>query len=153
MYTTISTILQTRTFLLNILNDLSPAAYNQVPPGLNNNIVWNLGHTTAALQGICYLRSGLDPAVAPEQILPFKNGTKPEVFYDQPAINGVKDVFLSSIVQLNNDYYNGIFISYSAWTPRYGIQINNIDEAISFLLYHEGLHSGYIMALKKLVEL
>jgi hypothetical protein len=151
MHAPIHAIVQTRTFLLNMLNDLSPVAVNKVPVGFNNNIIWNIGHLTAALQGICYLRSGLEAAVLLNDISPFKNGTKPEIFYDQPAINSIKQVFLSSVLQLNDDYDRGIFTSYTSWIPRYGVSINNIDEAISFLFYHEGIHTGYIMALKKLV--
>jgi hypothetical protein len=33
----------------------------------------------------------------------------------------------------------------------YGFEVNNIDEAIDYLLYHDGLHTGCIMSLKHLV--
>jgi hypothetical protein len=46
------------------------------------------------------------------------------------------------------------FVQYtpSVMIPKvYGFEVNTIDEAIDYLLYHEGYHSGYIAAMKRLL--
>jgi hypothetical protein len=52
---------------------------------------------------------------------------------------------------LENDIKNNIFTNYPTWLSRYGTEITSFDEAMSFLPFHEGLHCGYIMALKRAV--
>ncbi len=58
---------------------------------------------------------------------------------------------LSTLDRLAMDYETNVFDNYVQWTTRYGPELASVDDAISFLLYHEGLHAGTIMALKKLV--
>jgi len=36
-------------------------------------------------------------------------------------------------------------------TTRYGVTLSNIEEAIRFVPFHDGLHTGCIMALKRTV--
>ena len=45
-----------------------------------------------------------------------------------------------------------MFIGYTQWTNRTGIEITNIDDAIANVLFHEGIHLGYVMALKRLAK-
>jgi hypothetical protein len=70
-------------------------------------------------------------------------------------IQEIKKLFINTIDQLNSDYAKKIFENYTP-SPNifkvHGIEINSIDDALEFLLYHEGYHSGYILALKKLVS-
>jgi hypothetical protein len=38
---------------------------------------------------------------------------------------------------------------YNAWTTPCGVALHSIDKALQFLLFHEGMHCGYIMTLKR----
>ncbi len=58
---------------------------------------------------------------------------------------------LSTLDQLTIDRETNTFDNYKPWTTRYGAELTNIDDAINFLLFHEGLHTGVIMAIAKLV--
>ena len=64
----------------------------------------------------------------------------------------IKGLLSPSLDLFNDDYQNDIFTNYTSWISRYGVKLSNIDDAIEFLMYHEGLYSGNIMALKKLVK-
>ena len=141
-----------RQTVINIVNDLSMEEINKIPDGFNNNIAWNLGHLIAAQQGICYVRPGLKQVVDEKYFLQYKPGTKPEQDIDENEVELMKEVLLTSIDKLENDYNSDLFVSYPSWTTRYGVEIASIDDAIHFLLYHEGLHTGTIMALKKIVS-
>lgn len=147
----IEIIRKTRAFLLEHLKDLSTEQFNQIPEGFNNNIIWNLGHTIAAQQGICYIRAGLTPPVGDDFWNQFKPGTKPEKPLDDAEIANIKNLLFTTLDQLETDYNNHIFGGYIAWSTRFSVELGNIDDAITFLPFHEGLHSGCITALERLL--
>ncbi|MGI4021264.1 MAG: DinB family protein [Janthinobacterium lividum] len=141
-----------RTYLLKLIEDLSIEQLNEIPEGFNNNIIWNLAHLTAAQQSICYKRSGLQPTVQDKYVSPFLPGTKPENFVDSTDVETIKSLLISSLDTFESDYKKGFFTSYTPFVTRYGVELANIDDAVNFVLYHEGLHTGVIMALKRLVK-
>jgi len=145
-------IKKTRLFLINLVEDLSPEQLNEIPEGFNNNIVWNLGHLIATQQGICYIRSGLKVVTEEKYFLPYKPGTKPEKFIDIDEVNEVKKLLISTLDRFEADYNQHIFSVYEPVTLRYGVTLSSIDDAIGFLSFHEGLHHGYIMALKRAIK-
>lgn len=147
----IENVRKTRQYLVELIKDLTTNQLNTIPHGFNNNIIWHLGHLIAAQQGVCYIRAGLKQPVDEQLTAPFKPGTKPERAFSPDEIEHVKEVLLSSIDTLENDYNNGTFKTYNTWTTRYGVELRDIDAALSFLIYHEGLHAGSILSQKKLV--
>ena len=148
----IEIIRKTRSFLLNQLKDLTTEQYNKIPEGFNNNIIWNLGHMIAAQQGVCYIRAGLTPRLGEDFINSYKSGTKPEKALSEAEIEEIKSLLFSTLNQLEEDYNNNVFREYPAWATRYGVELASIDEAINFIQFHEGIHSGCTTALKKLVK-
>ncbi len=147
----IERIIRTRKYLLEQVENLSIESLNKVPEGFNNNIIWNLGHLIAAQQGICYARSGVGTAVDEKYFLNYKPGTKPTESIDENEVEQIKALLITSLDNLEADINNNLFKTYSSFTTRYGVDISNIDDALQFLMFHEGLHSGTVMALKRLV--
>ena len=143
---------KTRNFLLSIVNELTPEEINKVPDGFNNNIAWNLGHVIAAQQGVCYKRAGLPMIIDEEVFNRYKPESKPESATGENELASLKSLLFSTIDDLETDFRAGRFDGYKPWTTRYGVQIDNIDDAISFLSFHDGLHVGYVMALRKAVK-
>ena len=142
---------QPRIKMLEGISALSLEQLNHIPAGFNNNIIWNLGHMVAAQQGVCYARAGLNKIISDEFFMSFKPDTKPERFYDAAEFDNIKSLMFSTLDQLAVDLEQHIFDDYKTWVPRYGVEITSIDDALRFLPFHDGLHSGYIMSLKKLV--
>ncbi|MDB5006836.1 MAG: hypothetical protein JWP45_1229 [Mucilaginibacter sp.] len=151
MNTVFEIIKKPRIQLINLIKDLSIEQLNEVPAGFNNNLIWNMAHIIAAQQGVCYKRAGLDIRVDENFFQRYKPDTKPDGFMDNTEIEKISGLLLTTIDQLETDYNNNVFTNYTPWTTRYGVQLNNIDNAINFLPFHEGLHFGYIMALKRVV--
>ncbi len=144
-----------RQFLLNQINGLTTEQLNKIPEGHNNNIIWNIAHLICAEQSICYLRSSQPVIVDDKYFSPYRTTTKPEEFIDEEEIEIIKKLFITSIDELQSDYDKRIFGNYSSSEnifKVYGVKLNNIDDALEFLLYHEGFHSGYIISLKRLVS-
>lgn len=143
-----------RIYLLKQLENLTTAQLNAIPAGYNNNIVWNLGHLICVVQNMCYVRAGLPIAIDDKYVSPYMPGTKPEAFIGEQEIKCLNEVFLSSIDQLQSDLDKDVFKNYSpsVMIPKvYGFEVSNIDEAIDYLLHHEGFHAGYILSLKRLL--
>ncbi|TCD21816.1 DinB family protein [Pedobacter psychrodurus] len=147
----IAQIKNTRAFVLELVKDLSTEQLNKIPSGFNNNIIWNIAHLTAAQQNLCYVRSGLRVTISEEHFSPFLSGTKPVKFIEKEEIDSIFEVLLNSMERLAADYTSGIFVEFDPWDKRYGMKLNTIEDAINFIPFHEGMHIGYIMALKKLV--
>jgi len=143
-----------RLYLLNQIEGLTAEQLNAIPAGHNNNIIWNLAHLMSAQQTMCYTRSGLPPAVDNKNTDPYLTGTRPEGILSELEIATLKELFIKSIDQLQLDAERKIFQTYqpSVMIPQvYGFEVSNISEAIAYLLYHEGLHAGSILSLKRLV--
>ncbi|MET3978875.1 hypothetical protein ABIB62_001444 [Mucilaginibacter sp. UYP25] len=142
-------IRQPRLMILNTLKDFTLEQLNTIPPGFNNNIAWNLGHMLAAQLGIWYKRAGLDVDEPFYQL--YKPDSKPEGPITQEELDEIKLRLITSLDDFEKDYAANIFANYPTWTTRYGAVVSSIDEAIAFLPFHEGLHIGYMMSLRKLV--
>jgi hypothetical protein len=151
MIRSIDSIRLTRSYLLEQVRALSTEQLNIIPAGFNNNIVWNLGHLVAAQQLICYFRPGLPLAVEENFYEAYKTGSKPTGFAGPEEISLIKELLFSTLDQLEKDLSAHMFTSFTPWTTRYGVEVRNIEQAIQFLPYHEGLHAGVITSMKKLV--
>ena len=151
MQTHIDRYKKLRQYILENIKDLSNEQLNKVPVGFSNNIIWNLAHLVAVQQAVCYKRAGKDLKIEESYFDLFKPGTKPELIFDDGMIAKIKTMFIDNIDFLQTDYSNNQFKNYTTWTTRAGLEITNIDIAINFMMYHEGLHEGLIGALKKFV--
>lgn len=143
-----------RLYLLKQVESLTAEQLNHIPSGYSNNIVWNLGHLIAAEQNMCYVRAGLPVSVADKYFSPYISGTKPGAFVDDQDIETIKELLIVSVDKLQSDLDRKIFANYSpsVMIPKvFGFEVANIDEALEYLLYHEGYHSGCILSLMRLV--
>jgi hypothetical protein len=141
----------TRKSLLQFIGGLTPEQLNEIPAGFNNNIIWNIAHMISAQQNVTYVRSGRKVAVDEAFFVAYKPDTKPQGTLGADEIASVKELFLSTIDQFETDYKANFFLEYTPWTNRYGVPITSIGDVLGFLPYHEGLHLGYIMALKRII--
>ena len=152
MTKSIEIIKKTRIHLLSQVSELSIEQLNKIPAGFNNNIAWNMGHMVGTQQGICYKRAGLDTVVGEVFFETYKPGTKPDKFIDEQQIETIKELFISTLDRFEADYENNLFANYTPWTTRSGVDLGSIEDVLSFLPFHEGLHTGYIWALKRVVS-
>jgi len=147
-----SIIKKTRVNFLNSIEDLTIDQLNEIPQGFNNNIIWNLGHLIRSQQVLCYSLGSETPLVDMDLVTKYGRGTKPEGFIDESELNYIKENLVSNIEDLEADYLKGLFKNFTSYTTSYGVELTNISDAIKFIVAHEGLHFGYSMALKRLVN-
>lgn len=132
----------------NSLEDL-----NKIPEGFNNNIIWNIGHIVVTAQLLAYKLSGLPIMVSDGLVNKYRKDTKPEGDVSQAEVDEIKTLLFSTLEQLEADYEKDVFKEYNAYTvSTTGNTLTNIDEALQFILFHEAMHLGYILALVRAVK-
>ena len=142
---------KTRAIVLYYIKDLSLNQLHFVPVGFNNNIAWNIAHLVVTQQLLHYKLSGNDCLVSDELITAYQKGTSPSVKFSQQAFDEVLELFQGLPSTLEEDFEAGIFKEYSAYKTSTGFVIDSMEKAIIFNNFHESLHLGVIMSLKKLV--
>ena len=140
-----------RSFVLNLIKDLSLEEMNAIPGGFNNNLVWNLGHMIATQQNFCYRNSGLALVAEPSLLLKYAMGTKPESFVDSKELKTLEGLLVSTIDRFEEDMRKGLFKEYTPLNLKsyQDLPIQNIEDALQFVAFHDGLHLGYMLALKR----
>lgn len=142
---------KTRAIVLYYIKELSLDQLHVIPDGFNNNIAWNIAHLVVTQQLLHYKLSGNDCLVSDELIAAYQKGTSPSVNFSQQAFDEVLELFQGLPSTLEEDFEAGIFKEYSSYKTSTGFVIDSIEKAIIFNNFHESLHLGVIMSLRKLV--
>lgn len=136
---------------LRFLEPFTLEQLNTIPEGFNNNIIWNVGHIIVAQQSLIYRLSGLPMQVSDEMFNLYKPGTKPERAITQEEADELKQLLITLCEQTKKDFEKGIFTSFTGRMTATGFDLTTLDDALEFNNYHEGLHLGMMMSLRKLV--
>src|SRR5688572_12057460 len=141
-----------RQTILRFLDHYTPAQLNAIPFGFSNNLIWNIGHIIATQQGLVYSLSGLPTTVPKEMIDRYKKGTKPEEIVSEAEIDDIRRLLFSTLDQTEKDYADGKFTHYNEFTiSSVGHTLRNIDDALLFNDYHEAMHLGMMMQIRKFI--
>lgn len=138
----------TRVKFLTYLDKLSPIQLAKIPDGFRNNIYWNIAHSVATQQILCYKLSGLPTVVSDNFIDTYRKGTVPEG--DAPSnedILKLKEILSLTQQKLEEDYKQGLFKNFTPYATSYGFELSSIEDAITFNNVHESMHLGVVIAL------
>ena len=140
-----------RQLTLRVIKDLTLEQLHIIPEGFKNNIAWNVAHLVVTQQLLHYKLSGLDCLVPDELIELYKKGTAPTKTFTQEEFDEVIDLFVGLPDTLEEDFNEGIFEKYNAYQTSTGLVLDSFETAIHFNNYHEGIHLGVVLAIKKFV--
>jgi hypothetical protein len=149
METTFKIWKTSRKTYLNFLEKYSLEQLNKIPEGFSNNLIWNVVHVIVSQQKLVYALSELPLNVSQELVEKYQNGTKPEGFVSSEELAEIKELLLSTIVKTELDYSQGIFKTFNSYQTKTGFHIANLQNAFEFNNYHEGIHLGVMLQLKK----
>ena len=124
---------------------------NTIPEGYSNNLIWNIGHIVVVQQMLVYKLSGLPMIISDEMVEKYKRGTKPEQDATQADIDEIQSFLLETIHQTKADYENKVFNSFQEFTTMTGFTIKTAEDAMAFNVYHEAIHTGVIMSIRKFI--
>lgn len=146
----IDLLTQFRQAIAGATTGLDDEALNRIPQGFNNHIRWNIGHLVVTQQLLCYQLAGLEMAVDADLVTNFRKGSSPKDWTgDMPSYGELVELFHALPKQMRQDFDAGRFNDYQEYTTSTGIVLSSIEDAVRFNNIHEGIHLGYILALKR----
>ncbi|OAB80375.1 DinB family protein [Cochleicola gelatinilyticus] len=148
---TLDTTLKTRIIFKNFLKELSLEQLNTIPEGFKNNIFWNIKHVVVTQQLLVYGLSNLPMQVSDVEITKYRKGTEPLGDISIEDVRILETQLFETLEQTVTDYKAGLFKTYKEYTVTTKSTLTNVEEASQFNNFHEGIHLGYVLALRKLV--
>ena len=140
-----------RKLLLTFLENYSLEKLNAIPEGFSNNIFWNIGHIIVVQQMLVYKLSGLTMMISDEMVETYKRGSKPEHSVTQNEVEEMKVLLFSTLEKTKKDYAENLFQNYTEFTSLTGFTVKSAVAAIEFNNYHEAIHIGTIMQIRKFI--
>lgn len=138
-----------RNVFLKFLENHSLDELNKIPEGFSNNLIWNIGHIVVVQQMLVYKLSGLPMMISDELVAKYMKGTKPDGNVTQEEVEELKTLLFTTLEKTQKDFKDNIFKDYKEFTTSAGYTVTNAHDAMEFSNYHEGLHTGVVMQIKK----
>lgn len=141
----------TRSALIGMLKGMTEEQYCKIPEGHKNSVFWNMAHLMVTQQLLLYRLSGLPLHIGEDLVERYGKGSfaKPEV--SKEDVDYVLNNLERLSVQAEEDYKRGLFKSYKPYMTSTGIELSSIEDGINFSTFHDGIHLGVVLSLKKIV--
>ncbi|WP_338408425.1 DinB family protein [uncultured Flavobacterium sp.] len=124
---------------------------NAIPEGFSNNLIWNIAHIIVVQQMLVYKLSGLPMNISDEMVEKYKKGARPEHKVSQDEVDKIKSLLTETIDQTETDFANKTFQNYQEYPTSTGFSIKNVEDAMAFSCFHEGIHIGFMMGIRKFI--
>jgi len=140
----------TRKTLLKIMESRNFENLIRIPAGFNNSIFWNIAHLLVTQQLLCYKLSGLDLMIDEDMVSRYGKGAVATAEVPIEDIEYVKNNLLKTTTKLKEDYTKDSFKQFKPYMTSTGIELLDIDDALKFSGFHDGIHLGIVLSLMKI---
>lgn len=140
-----------RKLIAPFLEDFSLEQLNTIPTGFSNTLFWNIAHVVVTQQLLVYKLSGLPMLISDELVDKYKKGSKPEQAATQEEVDQIKALIFDLVDQTQADYGSGVFTQFTEYPTSSGFILKNVKHAMAYNNFHEGLHLGIMMSMKKIL--
>jgi len=134
---------------LKILNTLNLEQLNIVPNGFRNSLFWNFAHIVVTQQLLVYRLSDSAVNVSEKWIELYKKGTVFTEAAREEDLSLLKKLLLETIDNTEIDLQNDRLKPITPYATSTGYELKNLEDVFQFINFHEGIHFGYILAMKK----
>jgi len=138
-----------RNIYLKFFDNYSLEQLNTIPAGMSNNLIWNLGHVVVSQQKLVYALSGLPMHIPDSLFEKYQNGSRPDGKTTQAEVDEIKKLLSEMVEKTKADFEAGVFKEYHPYQTKTGFHLGTWKEAMEFNNYHEGIHLGIMMSIKK----
>jgi len=145
----IKVLVKNRNHISRLVSGLTENQFFKILPGYKTNLLWNIGHLTSTSQILLYNLSGINAHVDEEYLSHFRKGSSPENWVKPPEVKEVLRLFLDLGDQVKVDYESDLFSNFKSYTTSIGVTLENIQDALAFNNYHDGMHTGIIQCMLK----
>ena len=140
-----------RKLYMNFLNKYSLEQLNVIPAGMSNNLIWNIAHVIVSQQKLVYALSGLPMHIPDSLFEKYQNGSRPDGKTTQAEVDEIKKLLSEMVEKTKADFEAGIFKEFHPYQTKTGFYLGTWKEAIEFNNYHEGIHLGIVLSIKKYI--
>lgn len=140
-----------RNIYLKFFDNYSLEQLNIIPAGMSNNLIWNLGHVVVSQQKLVYALSGLPMYISDSLFEKYQNGSRPDGKTTQAEVDEIKKLLSEMVEKTKTDFEAGIFKEFHPYQTKTGFHLGTWKEAMEFNNYHEGIHLGIMMSIKKYI--
>ena len=135
----------------NFLDNYSLEQLNTIPAGMSNNLIWNIGHVIVSQQKLVYALSGLPMHIPDSLFEKYQNGSRPDGKTTQAEVDEIKQLLSEMVEKTKSDFKSGVFKEFHPYQTKTGFHLGTLKEAMEFNNYHEGIHLGIMMSIKKYI--
>lgn len=133
------------------LDKYSLEQLNKIPTGFNNNLIWNIGHIIVAQQSLIYRLSNLEMYISEDLFNIYKPGSRPTQHTTREEVDELSGLLTLLVEKTKADLDAGRFVSFNGRMTGTGFLLTTLEDAFEFNNYHEGMHLGIMMSLRKFV--
>lgn len=133
----------------NFLDNYSLEQLNTIPAGMSNNLIWNIGHVIVSQQKLVYALSGLPMHISDSLFEKYQNGSRPDGNATQAEVDEIKKLLSEMVEKTKSDFEAGVFKEFHTYQTKTGFHLGTWKEAMEFNNYHEGIHLGIMLQIKK----
>ena len=133
----------------NFLDNYSLEQLNTIPPGMGNNLIWNIGHVIVSQQKLVYALSGLPMHISDSLFEKYQNGSRPDGKTTQAEVDEIKKLLSEMVEKTKSDFEAGVFKEFHPYQTKTGFHLGTWKETMEFNNYHEGIHLGIMLQIKK----
>lgn len=142
-------LIETRKLIVKVMDSIDEASLRKIPEGYSNNVIWNFGHLAVTQQLLHYKLCKLPLYVDEDIVTMYGKGSSPKNWAREADIHQIRNWLTEFPMKLSEDYGKKIFKEYNPYTTSAGITLHSIEDAIRFNNFHEGIHLGYVLSMKK----
>ena len=133
----------------SFLDNYSLEQLNTIPERMSNNLIWNMGHIIVSQQKLVYALSGLPMHISDSLFEKYQNGSRPDGKTSQVEVDEIKKLLSEMVEKTKSDFEFGVFKEFHPYQTKTGFYLGTLKEAMEFNNYHEGIHLGIMMTIKK----
>jgi len=149
MDTALSINKNTRMMFLKFLETYSTEQLLTVPSGFSNHLIWNINHCIVTQQLLIYKLSNQPLMVSDQWVEKYRKGSKPTNFFDENERMLSKNLLFETLQKTEDDLRNGLFKTFTSYQTSTGYEIQSLDAALQFNNFHEGIHLGVMLQIRK----
>ena len=110
-----------------------------------------MNHLTVTHQLLCHKLAGEPCLVTDEFIENYRKGSFPKEKVNKELFKEQKKLFLEIPDLTEVLFKQGKFKNYNSYMTSVGVELDSFEKALQFNNFHEGIHFGSLLALKKMI--
>lgn len=126
--------------------------WDEMPGSSSNNIRWNAGYIFVSAEGLMHMADNAYEMVNPKWGALFATGTRPADWEgDIPSAEEITGALQEQMGRIER-HFSAILNQETSQSVKIGpLEMTTVNAVLQFVTFHEGIHTGVINTLTKMV--